>query len=98
VSHGLNIYKADGSLGFSTLDITWMQIDQFTVAANASVSNSYPEVTGMTVIAQIQMINDPPESQEAYAPEVTISGTTVSVAPYTGKTSEQVIIMVLAQD
>ncbi len=98
MSHGLNVYKADGTLGFSTLDITWMQIDQFNVAANASVSNTYPEVTGMTVIAQMQMINDPPASQEAYAPEVTISGTTVSVAPYTSKTSEQVIIMVLAQD
>ena len=63
MSYGLNVYKADGSLGFSTLDIVWMQIDQFTVAANASVSNTYPEVSGMTVIAQVQMINDPPESQ-----------------------------------
>jgi hypothetical protein len=98
VSYGLNVYKADGSLGFSTLDIVWMQIDQFTVAANASVANTYPEVSGMTVIAQMQMINDPPASQEAYAPEVIVSGTTVSVAPYTSKTSEQVIIMVLAQD
>ena len=98
MSYGLNIYKSDGSLGFSTTDIVWMQIDQFTVAANASVSNTYPEVSGMTVIAQVQMINDPPESLEAYAPEVIVSGTTVSVAPYTSKTSEQVIIMVLAQD
>ena len=98
MSYGLNIYKSDGSLGFSTTDIVWMQIDQFTVAANASVSNTYPEVSGMTVIAQVQMINDPPESQEAYAPEVIVSGTTVSVAPYTSKTSERVIIMVLAQD
>lgn len=98
MSHGINVYKADGTLGFSTLDITWMQIDQFTVAANASVSNSYPEIAGMTIITQMQMINDPPASQEAYAPEVIVSGTNVSVVPYTGKTSEQVIIMVLAQD
>jgi hypothetical protein len=98
MSYGLNIYKSDGSLSFSTLDIVWMQIDQFTVAANASVSNSYPVTTGMTVIAQQQMVNDPPSSQEAYAPNVTVSGTTVSVAPFSGKTSEQTIIMVLAQD
>ena len=98
MSHGINVYKADGTLGFSTLDITWMQIDQFTVAANASVSNTYPEISGMTIITQMQMINDPPASQEAYAPEVVISGATISVAPYTSKTSEQVIITVLAQD
>jgi len=98
MSYGINVYKAEGTLGFSTLDVTWMQIDQFTVAANASVSNTYPEISGMTIIAQMQMINDPPASQEAYAPEVIVSGTTVSVAPYTSKTSEQVIIMVLAQD
>ena len=98
MSYGLNLYNSDGSLGFSTADVTWMQIDQFTVAANASVSNSYPEVAGMTVITQVQMVKDPPESQEAYAPNVTIGATSVSVAPYSGKTSEETVIMVLAQD
>ena len=98
MSYGLNIYKSDVTLGFSTLDITWMPIDQFEVAANGTVSNNYPIATGMTISTQIQMVNDPPGSQEAYAPEVTVSGTTVSVAPYSGKTSEKVVIMVLAQD
>ena len=98
MSHGLEIFDEHGHLVFSTLDITWMQIDQFDVAANASASHDYPEVAGMTIITQLQMVNDPPASQEAYAPEVIVSGTTVSVAPYTSKTSERVIIMVLAQD
>ena len=97
MSHGLQVFDDHGHLAFSTLDVTWMQIDQFTVAANASVSTTYPVVSGMTVIAQQQMINDPPSSQEAYAPKVVVLGTTVSVAPFSGKTSEQTIIMVLAQ-
>jgi hypothetical protein len=52
----------------------------------------------MTIITQIQMVDDSPTNQEAYAPQVSISGTTVSIAPYSGKTSEKVIVFVLAQD
>ena len=40
MSYGLSVFKADGSLGFSTADITWQTLDQFTVNANASVSNN----------------------------------------------------------
>ncbi len=98
MSYGLSVFKADGTLGFSTADVTWQTLDQFTVAANASVSNSYSIATGMTIIAMRQLVNVPPSSQEDYAPDVTISGTTVSVAPQTGLASSQCIIVVLAQD
>jgi|TARA_R110000823_G_scaffold311841_1_gene438024 hypothetical protein len=98
VSYGLSVFKADGSLGFSTADVTWQTLDQFTVNANASVSNSYSEASGMTIIAQRQMVNVPPNSQEDYVPNVTINGTTVSVAPQSGLSSSQCIIHVLAQD
>ena len=98
MAHGLNVYKADGSLGFSTADVTWQTLDQFTVAANATVANTYSEAAGMTVIAQRQLVNVPPSSQEDYAPNVTISGTTVTVAPQSGLSSSQCIIHVLVQD
>lgn len=98
MSYGLSVFKADGSLGFSTADVTWQTLDQFTVNANASVSNSYSEASGMTIIAQRQMVNVPPNSQEDYVPNVTINGTTVSVAPQSGLSSSQCIIHVLAQD
>jgi len=52
----------------------------------------------MTIIAQRQLVNVPPSSQEDYAPNVTVSGTTVSVAPQSGLSSSQCIIHVLAQD
>lgn len=98
MSYGLSVFKSNGSLGFSTADVTWQTLDQFTVNANASVSNSYSEASGMTIIAQRQLVNVPPSSQEDYAPNVTVSGTTVSVAPQSGLSSSQCIIHVLAQD
>jgi hypothetical protein len=98
MSYGLNVYKADGSLGFSTADVTWQTLDQFTVAANASVSNTYSEASGFTIIAQRQLVNVPPDAQEDYVPNVTINGTTVSVAPQSGLSSSQCIIHVLTQD
>jgi hypothetical protein len=98
MSYGLSVFKTDGSLGFSTADVTWQTLDQFTVAANASVSNSYSEASGMSIIAQRQLVNVPPNSQEDYVPNVTINGTTVSVAPQSGLSSSQCIIHVLVQD
>ena len=100
MAHGLNVYKADGSLGFSTADVTWQTVAQFTVAANATVANTYSEAAGMTVIAQRQLVNVPPSSQEDYAPTVTVSNNsqTITVAPQSGLSSSQCIIHVLAQD
>lgn len=98
MSYGLSIFKADGSLGFSTADITWQTLDQFTVAANASVSNTYNEASGMDIIVQRQLVNVPPNSQEDYVPNVTVSGTTVSIAPQAGLSSSQCIIHVLTRD
>jgi len=98
MSYGLSIYKSDGSLGFSTADITWQTLDQFTVAANASVNNTYNEASGFTIMAQRQLVNVPPDAQEDYVPDVSISGNTVSVSPQSGLSSSQCIIHVLAQD
>ena len=100
MAYGLSVFKTDGSLGFSTADITWQTVAQFTVAANATVANTYSEIAGMTVIAQRQLVNVPPNSQEDYAPNVTISNNsqTITVAPQSGLSSSQCIIHVLAQD
>ena len=98
MSYGLSVFKTDGSLGFSTADVTWQTLDQFTVAANASVSNTYNEASGLTIIVQRQLVNVPPTSQEDFVPNVTVNGTTVNVAPQSGLSSSQCIIHVLAQD
>ena len=100
MSYGLSVFKADGSLGFSTADVTWQTVAQFTVAANATVANTYSEAAGMTVIVQRQLVNVPPSAQEDYVPNVTISNNsqTITVAPQSGLASSQCIIHVLAQD
>ena len=100
MSYGLSVFKSDGSLGFSTADVTWQTVAQFTVAANATVANTYSEIAGMTVIAQRQLVNVPPSAQEDYVPNVTISNNsqTITVAPQSGLSSSQCIIHVLAQD
>lgn len=98
MSYGLSVFKSNGSVGFSTADVTWQTLDQFTVNANATVSNTYSEASGMTIIAQRQLVNVPPNSQEDYVPNVTISGTTVTVSPQSGVSSSKCIVHVLAQD
>ena len=100
MSYGLSVFKTDGSLGFSTADVTWQTVAQFTVNANASVSNTYSEAAGMNVIVQRQLVNVPPTSQEDFVPNVTVSNNsqTISVAPQSGKSSSKCIIHVLAQD
>ena len=98
MSYGLSVFKSNGSVGFSTADVTWQTLDQFTVNANATVSNTYSEASGMTIIAQRQLVNVPPNSQEDYVPNVTISGTTVTVSPQSGVSSSKFIVHVLAQD
>ena len=100
MSHGLNVYKSDGSLGFSTADITWQTVAQFTVAANTTVTNTYSEAAGMNVIVQRQLVNVPPDAQEDYVPNVAVSNNsqTITVSPQSGLSSSQCIIHVLAQD
>jgi len=98
MSYGLNVFKSNGNIGFSTADVTWQTLDQFTVNANATVSNTYSEASGMTIIAQRQLVNVPPNSQEDYVPNVTISGTTVTVSPQSGLSSSKCIVHILAQD
>ena len=98
MSYGLSVFKASGSLGFSTADVTWQFLDQFTVNANASVSENYSVASGMTIIAQRQLFNSPPDAQEDFIPNVSVSGTTVSIAPQSGKSSSKCIVIVLARD
>lgn len=98
MSYGLSIFKTDGSLGFSTADVTWQTLDQFVVAANTTVTNNYSLASGMTIIVQRQLVNVPPGSQEDYVPDVTISGTSVTVAPQSGLPSSACIVHILARD
>ena len=115
--YGLNVFKSDGTVGFSTADITWQTLDQFTVPASAAtathlshtiITKSYSHAAGFTIIAQRQMVNVPPASQEDYVPDAvktlvyeadgTVSGTTLTISRQSGLSSSECIFHVLAQD
>jgi hypothetical protein len=78
--YGLNIYKSNHSLAYSTTDVTWNQVDFFMVAGGGSVSNNYPVISGKEVLTTQIMVNSPPLDRRAYAHTITVSGTNVSVS------------------
>lgn len=103
MSQGLEVYNQNGDITYSTDDVSWNMVDKFIVLANDTVIKKYNYLNGYTLLVQIQMINDPPFHDEAWAPKVEIGDTTVSVGtkvtikPRNNKTSEEVLVMVLAK-
>lgn len=98
MSYGLEVYKADGTLVYSTDSVTWMQVDSFAVSKNQTKTKYYTEFSGWTIKVFIELINQPPDAQEHYSPTYSISGTTVTIKPQTGKTSYPARVIILAQD
>jgi hypothetical protein len=78
--YGLNTFKSDGSLAYSTDDVTWNQVDFFSVSAGGSASYSYPVLSGREVLTAQILIDAPPTTRKAIAHTVTVSGTTVSAS------------------
>jgi hypothetical protein len=78
--YGLNIYKPNHSLAYSTTDVTWNQVDFFYVAGGGSASHVYPTIAGREVLTTQVLVNSPPTNRRAYAHNVTVSGTTVSAS------------------
>lgn len=98
---GLQVRDSSGVTTFDTTSATWLQVDQFTVAANATVENTYSSLAGFNLIAQQQMIGTPANDQESYAPKITIgtvsNQASITVTPHSGQSSVSVIVIVLAQ-
>jgi len=78
--YGLNTFKANGSLSYSTDDVTWNQVDFFMVSGGGSASYTYPILSGREVLTAQMLINAPPFTRRALAHTITVSGTTVSVS------------------
>jgi len=103
MSQGLEVYNENGDITYSTGDISWNMVDKFIVLANETITKKYNYLDGYTLLVQIQMINDPPFHDEAWAPKVLIEDTTtgtdtkVTVRPRNNKTSDEVLVMVLAK-
>jgi len=96
--YGFEIYDVHGHLTFSTSSITWLQLDRFTLAANQTVTNTYTGFNGWTLIAQIQLIDQPPDAQEHYSPVASMSNNVVTVGPQSGLSSFAANVIILAQE
>jgi hypothetical protein len=93
-TYGLNIYNSAASLIYSSADVTWNQVDYFSVgnlSDGSVVSKTYPVIDGKEVLCLQILVDAPPASRRALAHTITVSGTTVSV---TGG-SENAFILVL---
>lgn len=80
MSFGLEVLKANGVLAYSSADVTWNQVDFFSVAGDGSEVNDYPVLAGREVMTVQIMIDPPPLTRKAIAHTVTTNGTTVSVS------------------
>jgi hypothetical protein len=91
MSYGLNVYNANGALGYSSADVTWNQVDFFRVEGGASSSRDYSVIAGREVLLFQILINPPPLDRRAIAHNLSVSGQTV----FAGGGSEASYVLVL---
>ena len=80
MSYGLQIFKANGALGFSSDEVTWNQIDLLYCPGNTATYRYYPALVGREGLGVQILISPPPLNRKAIAHNVTISGGNVSVS------------------
>jgi hypothetical protein len=76
----MEISNPGAHIVYSSTDVTWNQVDFFSVAGNGSESHDYPALAGREVLTIQMFINPPPVDRKALAHNVTVSGTTVSAS------------------
>jgi hypothetical protein len=94
MAYGLEIYKASGTVSYTSTDVTWSFVGFLVVAASTSTTQTFPAAAGMTLITQQWLPNTIPNNQEAYTHTVVVSGNTVTVSNNGTVTTN---ILVLAQ-
>jgi hypothetical protein len=89
--YGMAIAKANRRVTYSTLDVTWNQVDFFEIPGGGDVWKDYPAIAGREVLAVQIMIDPPPLNRRAIAHTVDVNGTVMHVAGG----SERTYILVL---
>ena len=82
MSYGFELFRSDGTLGFSSDNVTWNQIDAFIALAGVTVTKTYTTAVGLSEIITLQFMLytlDPDTAAETHT--VSISGTTVTATP-----------------
>ena len=80
MTFGLQVFNADGHLGYSSDDVTWNQADFFYVPPYGSVAQNIPAIVGRQVLTVQMFINPPPSDRKATAHAVSVSGAVVSAS------------------
>jgi hypothetical protein len=80
MSHGIQVFNANGSLGYSTADVTWNQVDFFRVEGFSSAQRDYPVIVGREVLLLQILINPPPVDRRAVAHSLAAVGATVTAS------------------
>lgn len=92
MSFGINLFNANGSLGYSSSDVTWNQVDFFSLGGGqGTVTASYQQLIGREVLVLQIFISPPPVDRKAIAYTITVSGAVVTMSGG----SESVFIVVL---
>ena len=91
MTFGLNLYAPNGGLAYSSADVTWNQVDFYSVDGSADVTRNFPVLAGREVLVSQVFVNPPPTDRKATAHTIDVSGTYVRV--HGG--SEKVYVLVL---
>jgi hypothetical protein len=81
MAYGLEIYNSTGALTYSSNDVTWNQVDYFTVTAlpsPQSVTKTYPIIIGKEVLILQLLIDAPPTNRRAIAHTIIYNNTATS--------------------
>jgi hypothetical protein len=97
MAYGLEIYDQYGSVVYSSADVTWNQVDYFTVPALPSpqyVEKVYPVIVGKEVLVLQLLIDAPPTNRRAKAHTIQKETGNIGTVTVSGG-SENALILVL---
>lgn len=78
---GMAVAKPNRRVAYSSMDVTWNQVDFFEVGGGGSAWRNYPVISGREVLVTQMMIDPPPLNRRAIAHTIQIvSGTYLYVA------------------
>lgn len=80
MSFGLNVLSGGGKLTYTSSDVTWNQVDLFSIGGNESRSNFYAALEGRESLVVQLLVDPPPIDRRAIAHTITVSGGNVNVS------------------
>ena len=81
-TYGLEIKDEYGDVIYSTRNATWLLLDNFILGKAGFYEKDYSHLTEFKQVSvQMQMLENAPDNQEGYAPDITINGMYVKISP-----------------